>query len=120
VPDVLSQQDGPDAEPNKEYLESQFLYTLPLLHETDWPMFYHSDYGQVSRNLLMPHSLRELEKDKKQFTIKDVQVHRLVITGDGKTRTVPFLPFAQRADTIEELHEILRRLGTESLLPTIA
>jgi hypothetical protein len=116
VPDLLSRRDGSFAPADTDSLEPQFLYTMPMSHNSDWPWFYSTDISQVSKELLTPGILRLIERHKQDFVAKDGQVYRKVRFSENDEREVLFLQFAERANAVQQLHESFGHMGLDSLL----
>ncbi|KAG2190801.1 hypothetical protein INT47_010410, partial [Mucor saturninus] len=99
VPDALSRCGGPESNCDPESLEPEYLYATPLTHASDWPSFY------AFRPELVPQEARGIvEKNRAQFVVRSGKVFRKVKINETESKDVPFLPFARRADTIQNYH----------------
>jgi hypothetical protein len=114
IPDLLSRRDGPTCTPANTSMEPKYLYGLNN-NSTDrskrqisadedpihnWPSFYFRDEQE------WPDSLKEvLQKNKSRFEVADGSVYKLhKIANTNEYRKLRFIPFAKRADLIDDYH----------------
>jgi hypothetical protein len=99
VADLLSRRDGPDCTPAQTSMEPEYLYAVKSIQESDWPKFYTKPQDQwpaiVKDNML---------KHQDQFVVRGGQVYRKIKIGN-KTEERRFVPFARRADLIQDFHK---------------
>ncbi|KAG2191485.1 hypothetical protein INT47_004957, partial [Mucor saturninus] len=121
VPDILSRmnfesnnQSTTDVKP----MESDYLYVtwtqLPAKLRSDWPMLL---LPETRKKLKLAEVKAVLDKEEKYFHVAANQVYRK-ISVDAKTgiKLVPFLPFAERADTVARYHDSFGHAGYKTLL----
>ncbi|SAL95618.1 hypothetical protein, partial, partial [Absidia glauca] len=111
VPDALSrivQPSTPDEE--KEKSVPEYLYALdlvpPVIHTTDWPLYYLYD-----RQVVPPVTLTKLDEDRDSFVVEAKDVFKK--SGDNKLR---FVPYVRRADLISRYHHMVGHASIKSML----
>lgn len=110
VPDLLSRRDGPNTIPEEKSMEPRYLYHIKAHKDNtslldkdpiqDWPLHYLSTEDK------WPVKIKEELKNRKHhFLVRNQQVFKKEKFRDSESfKELKFIPFARRADLIDDFH----------------
>ena len=119
VADVLSRMNYADEDPapNSETMESDLLYAawdvLPPLLRADWPLLLLPEEREKVKSETVNNLLN---KEQNNFSISSNRLYRYIKSDGDSKILVPYLPFADRADTLTKYHKSLGHAGIKTTL----
>jgi hypothetical protein len=122
IPDILSRMnfDSPSEQPASESMEPEYLYAawnkLPPTLRSDWPLLLIPN----NRTKVISTEVKSiLDREEKNFNVTANRVWRKIIVDEAnkqQIKNVPFVPFAERADTVAKYHEAYGHAGYKTML----